>query len=520
MRQIINRESGPQARYLPITLRITFQPYSTHILKYSNSENPSLNIQSRAETFQYTPDLGIGVPLQVPPPSGQSLKITEQSEVKESERPEQSEVKESKRSRSRKSDVGVPFQVPPPVQTRRSSDGRSQRRTDDQDPEETNRRIEDDVIKPVQAFNHIFWRTIQYQCAKNTQDFAEEFYALRFGLPTTANVVHNRAQLCRTKKGTFRQHLIPNYQKAIVARDNSRTVRFSLHMTRRHSGIRLYSHSASQVLGRSASHAVCYSVSHAFGHLALQVLGHQASQLFVNSASRILGYSAFQVGNRLASLPFGLIDFFYWEVLQELPSHGQPITSTRRFSRNFWATDGQSRLLGCSPRTLGSRTTILVYWEVLQELLGHGQPITSTGRFSRNSWATDVLQELLGHGQPITSIGRFSRNSWATDGQFCLLGCSLGTPGSRTTILVYWDVLQELLGHGRPFTSIGRFSRNSWATDGQFRLLGSSPGTPGPRTTNLVYWEILQDSWATDNRSCLLGDSPGTLGPRTTVQAY
>ncbi|WVZ09459.1 hypothetical protein V8G54_013989 [Vigna mungo] len=132
-------------------------------------------------------------------------------------------------------------------------------------------------------------------------------------------------------------------------------------------------------------------------------------------------------------------------------------------------------LLGSSPGTPGSRTTNHVYWEVLQELMGHGRSILSTGKFSRNSWVMDNQSRLLG------------------DGQFCLLGSSPGTPGSRTTNHVYWEVLQELLGHGRSITFTGMFSKNSWAIDGQFRLLGSSLGTPRPRATNLVYWEILQE---------------------------
>ncbi|WVZ15215.1 hypothetical protein V8G54_012781 [Vigna mungo] len=153
-----------------------------------------------------------------------------------------------------------------------------------------------------------------------------------------------------------------------------------------------------------------------FGHSSCDrsYVGHSASSLCITGA-RPFGFTcrAFQVFNQLASLPFGLIDFVYWEVLQLLP--------------------------------------------------GHEQPITSTGRFSRNSWATDV--------------------------QFCVLGSSPGTPGSRTTNHVYWEVFQELLGHERTILSTGKFSRNSWVTDNQSSLLGSSPGTPGSRIimVNFVY---------------------------------
>ncbi|WVY93842.1 hypothetical protein V8G54_032930 [Vigna mungo] len=83
-------------------------------------------------------------------------------------------------------------------------------------------------------------------------------------------------------------------------------------------------------------------------------------------------------------------------VLQELLGHGQSIKSTGKFSRNSWVTDNQSRLLGSSPGTPGSRTINHVYWEVLQELLGHGWSILSTGKFSRNSWVTDNQSRLLG----------------------------------------------------------------------------------------------------------------------------
>ncbi|WVZ14604.1 hypothetical protein V8G54_012170 [Vigna mungo] len=81
----------------------------------------------------------------------------------------------------------------------------------------------------------------------------------------------------------------------------------------------------------------------------------------------------------------------------------------------------------------------------------------------------------------IASIGKFSKNSWATNDDFRLLGCSPGTPGPRTVILVYRDVLQELLGHGRSFSTTGIFSRNSWATDGHSRLQLPPPyPTPSP----------------------------------------
>ncbi|WVZ15606.1 hypothetical protein V8G54_013172 [Vigna mungo] len=545
-------------------LQIIFQSYSIHIpLTLYNSY--SQIFKSRAEALQYTPDLGVGVPFAgtspSPPrkkPNGQSLKIIERSlQASKSDKVAYARLV----SRSHKISTET-FWRPPwgrghPIESRNEprlvldlgitiSDQQqkfsSKQKLHNMDHHQQLRKRSQ---QPVQAFNHIFWRTIQYQCAKNTQDFAEEFYALRFGLPATADAVHNRARLCRTKKGTFRQHL-PH--RSVQPPYHSQT----------------FKHSALQSFGLP----VCYSVSHAFGHSALKVLGHQASQLFVDSALRVLGYSAFQVFNRLASLPFGLIDFFYWEVLQELPGQGQPITSTGRFSRNSWATevnfvywevlqelpgrgqpitstgrfsrnswatDGQFCLLGSSPGTPGSRTTNHVYWEVLQELLGHERSITSTGRFSRDSWATDgqsrllgsslgtpgprtinfvyweVLQELLGHGQPITSTGRFSRNSWATDSQFCLLGSSPGTPRPRTVNHVYWEVLQELLGHGRSITSTGKFSRNSRTTDGQSRLLGGSPGTPGPWTVNFVYWDVLQE---------LLGGSSGTPGPQTVNFVY
>ncbi|WVZ21361.1 hypothetical protein V8G54_008683 [Vigna mungo] len=114
-----------------------------------------------------------------------------------------------------------------------------------------------------------------------------------------------------------------------------------------------------------------------------------------------------------------------------------------------------------------------------------------------------------------------------------ILGSSLGTPGPRMIILIYWEVLQELLGHGRSFShscsSTRKFSRNSWVMNGHFSLLGSSQGTPGPRTLILVYWEVLQEfvghgrsfsstrkkffrnSWLKDDHSRLLGSSLGTV---------
>ncbi|WVZ17569.1 hypothetical protein V8G54_010551, partial [Vigna mungo] len=100
---------------------------------------------------------------------------------------------------------------------------------------------------------------------------------------------------------------------------------------------------------------------------------------------------------------------------------------------NSRVTDNQSRLLGGSPRTPGSRTVNHVYWEVLQELLGHGRSILSTRKFSRNSWVMD--------------------------NQSRLLESSPGTPGSRTTNHVYWEVLQELPGHGRSISSTGKLLR-------------------------------------------------------------
>ncbi|WVZ16268.1 hypothetical protein V8G54_009250 [Vigna mungo] len=458
--------------------------------------NVKRNVQLRAEALQYTPDLGVKVPFAGTSPSppgrrlnGQSLKITERLGFQMIEQPKRKEDKRRTQFKHRK------------------------------------------VTKPLpqDIYRNILAPTLGSRELKTPKDDHKNY-----GRTTEHRSNH---------KESDEDHVDPDRrnhqcQQAFPA------------------CIRPHRYSASQV----------------FNHSALQVLDHQASQLFVHSASRVLGHSAFQVFNRLASLPFGLIDF-------ELLGHGQPITSTRRFSRNSWVTDGQSRLLGGSPgtprpqrnswatgdqsrllggslgtprpRTVnfvnwevlqelldgqsrllggspgtpGPRTVNFVYWEVLQELLGHGQPITSTGRFSRNSWATDgqsrllggypgtpgprtvnfvyweVLQELLGHGQPITSTRKFFRNSWVTNNQSCLLGGSLGTPGPRTVNFVYWEVLQELLGHGRPILSTGRFSRNSWATDNRSCLLGDSQGTPGPRTTNLVYWEILQE-------------------PRTTVLVY
>ncbi|WVZ14603.1 hypothetical protein V8G54_012169 [Vigna mungo] len=120
---------------------------------------------------------------------------------------------------------------------------------------------------------------------------------------------------------------------------------------------------------------------------------------------------------------------------QELLGHRLSFSSTGMFSRNSWATDGHSRLLGCSPGTPGPRT----------ELLGHGRSFSSTGCSPGTPGPhiiilvyLDVLQELLGHGRPFTFTRRFSRNSWATDDQSCLL-----------------EILQELQGHGQPFIPTG-----------------------------------------------------------------
>ncbi|XP_017416404.1 uncharacterized protein LOC108327183 [Vigna angularis] len=88
--------------------------------------------------------------------------------------------------------------------------------------------------------------------------------------------------------------------------------------------------------------------------------------------------------------------------VQAFSRSASQISSTGRFFRNSWATNGHSRLLGDSPGTPGPQTVINVYWEVLQELLDHGRSLTSTRKFFRNSWATD--------------------------GHSCLLGSSLGTP--------------------------------------------------------------------------------------------
>ncbi|WVZ25708.1 hypothetical protein V8G54_004252 [Vigna mungo] len=198
----------------------------------------------------------------------------------------------------------------------------------------------------------------------------------------------------------------------------------------------------------------------------------------------------------VTSQPIGLNISLILYLLQitkaELLGHGRTILSTRKFSRNSWVTDNQSRLLGGSPGTPGPRTNNFVYWEVLQELLG-GSPGTPGPR-TNNFVYWEVLQELLGHRQSITSTRRFSRNSWATNGQFCLLGSSPGTPGSRTINHVYSEVIQELLGHGRTILSTGKFSRNSWVTENQSRLLGGSPGTPGPRTVNYYKKEQTTES--------------------------
>ncbi|WVZ00434.1 hypothetical protein V8G54_026503 [Vigna mungo] len=153
-----------------------------------------------------------------------------------------------------------------------------------------------------------------------------------------------------------------------------------------------------------------HQASQVFIHSALQVLGHQASQLFVHLASRVLSYSAFQphrfclLGSSPGTPGSRTTNHVYWEVLQELMGHGRSLLSTRKFSRNSWVTDNQSRLLGGSLGTPGPRT------------------------------------ELLGHGRPILSTGRFSKNSWATDNRSCLLGDSPGTPGPRTTVPAYWEL--------------------------------------------------------------------------------
>ncbi|WVZ15999.1 hypothetical protein V8G54_013565 [Vigna mungo] len=478
--------------------------------KHNHSMAPAmLNLAIlRVEALHYTPHLGVRVPFAgtSPPPLGQSLRIIERSREKESEQSRSRKNEQFSQSKHQK--AGKPRQPAGghPIESRKEP-----------------RLVLDLGIAKLHNMDHhqqdnLFKLSTTYSGGQYNTSVPKIHKTLRKNFMPTADAVHNRARLCRTKKGTFRQHLI--LINNIKASKQDMYKRF-------------------QIIKKPLSPATTADRSvqppyhsQAFGHSALQVLGHQASQLFFHSASRVF--------YRLASLPFGLIDFVYWKFSRnswELLGHGRSILSTGKFSRNSWVTDDHSRLLGCSPGTPGSRTTI-------HELLGHGRPISSTGKFSRNSWATDdqsfllgdspgtpgpqttvlvyreILQELLGHERSITSTGRFFRNFWATDDQFCLLGSSPGTPGSRTTNHVYWEVLQELLGHGRSILSTGMFSRNSWVTDNQSRLLGGSPGTLGPRTVNFVYWMFSRNSWVTDNQSHLLGGSPGTPGPWTVNFVY
>ncbi|WVY99244.1 hypothetical protein V8G54_031395 [Vigna mungo] len=254
---------------------------------------------------------------------------------------------------------------------------------------------------------------------------------------------------------------------------------------------------------------------HASGLTGIQPFGLPSIQPFYITGTRPSGLTGIRPFGLPGIQPVGLATirphrFCLLGSSPGTPGHGQPITSTGRFSRNSWATDGQFCLLGSSLGTPGSRTTNHVYWEVLQELLGHGRSILFTGKFSRNSRVTknqsrllggspgtprpqtvnfvywEVLQELSGHRQPITSTRRFSRNSWAT------------------VNFVYWEVLQELPGHGQPITSTGKFSRNSWVTD-KSRLLGSSLIHKGPTTRRMA--KKIQQDYSPKGQS----SSPSTL---------
>ncbi|WVZ13020.1 hypothetical protein V8G54_017550 [Vigna mungo] len=247
---------------------------------------------------------------------------------------------------------------------------------------------------------------------------------------------------------------------------------------------------------------------------------------------------------RAKPILLGIVVAYEFLFLQELLGHRRSFSSTRKFSRNSWATDSHFRLLGCSRGTPGPQTVTNGHSRLLgcslgtprprTELLGHGRSFSSTGMFSMISWVTDghsrllrgslgtpgsrmvifvyweVLEKLLGHERSFSSTGRFSRNSWATDGHSRLLGSSPGTPGTQT----------ELLGHGRSFSFTRMFSRNSWATDGHSLLRGCSPGTPGLRTVIFVYWWFSRNSWAMNDHSRLLGSSPGTPRPWTTNLVY
>ncbi|KOM58181.1 hypothetical protein LR48_Vigan11g121500 [Vigna angularis] len=112
------------------------------------------------------------------------------------------------------------------------------------------------------------------------------------------------------------------------------------------------------VFGRSASQELGCSTSQAFGHSASQIFGRSVSQEFGLRPPNSLGTP----GSRTTIHVYG-------EVLWELVGHRRSFTSTRRFSKNSWATDTHSRRLGGSLGTPKPRTIILIYREVLQELL-------------------------------------------------------------------------------------------------------------------------------------------------------
>ncbi|XP_047162180.1 uncharacterized protein LOC124832100 [Vigna umbellata] len=131
-------------------------------------------------------------------------------------------------------------------------------------------------------------------------------------------------------------------------------------------------------------------------HPASQVLNHPTSQMLGHSASnarpsrltgaRSSGFTSTQPSALTGIQPLGLCrPSSMASNVQAFSRSTSQVSSTRRFFRNSWATDGHSDLLGDSLGTLGPRTVTLVYWEVLQELLGHGQSLTSTGKFFRNS---------------------------------------------------------------------------------------------------------------------------------------
>ncbi|WVY97245.1 hypothetical protein V8G54_029396 [Vigna mungo] len=109
----------------------------------------------------------------------------------------------------------------------------------------------------------------------------------------------------------------------------------------------------------------------------------------MNNHSRLLDVLQELLGHRQSILSTGCSPeipgpratiHVYWEILLELLGQGRSFSCIGMFSRNSWAMDDHSRLLGGSLRTPGSQTVILVYWDVLQELLGHGRPFTPTRR--------------------------------------------------------------------------------------------------------------------------------------------